>query len=165
MWYNSIGLRARKRAKLDAKRRECHSETAAQSKVEESRLGSFGNAMVCCLRMTAARRARDDVAMVIESTEKRGYVYLLTNKANSVLYTGVTSNLAKRIYEHKKKVVDGFTKKYNVEKLVHYELFDSIEEAISREKQIKGWLRRKKNDLIESTNPEWKDLYDEVTSF
>ncbi|OGX03212.1 MAG: hypothetical protein A3G87_02760 [Omnitrophica bacterium RIFCSPLOWO2_12_FULL_50_11] len=103
--------------------------------------------------------------MAIQSTEKRGYVYLLTNKANSVLYTGVTSDLAKRIYEHKKKVVDGFTKKYNVEKLVYYETLDSIEEAISREKQIKGWLRRKKNDLIESMNPGWKDLYGEVTSF
>ena len=86
----------------------------------------------------------------------------MTNKWNTVLYTGVTSDLTKRIYEHKEKLVDGFTKKYNVTKLVYYEIFDEIMDAITREKQIKGWVRKKKTALIESENPEWKDLYEEV---
>jgi putative endonuclease len=92
--------------------------------------------------------------------EKQGYVYILTNVHNKVLYTGVTSDLVKRIYEHKNKMVDGFTKKYNVHKLVHFEISDDIMTAIEREKQIKGWLRKKKIALIEENNPEWKDLYD-----
>ena len=92
----------------------------------------------------------------------RGWVYLLSNQRNNVLYTGVTSDLVKRVYEHRKKVVEGFTKKYNVNKLVYYEGFDEIIEAITREKQIKGWLRRKKINLIESMNPEWKDLYEDI---
>ena len=94
--------------------------------------------------------------------ERKGYVYLMTNKSNAVLYTGVTSDLVKRIYEHKQKLVEGFTKKYNVCKLVYFEETDEIIEAITREKQIKGWVRRKKIALIESKNPEWKDLYEEM---
>ena len=90
--------------------------------------------------------------------EKRGYVYILTNKNNTTLYTGVTSNLPKRIYEHKNKIVDGFSKKYNLDKLVYYEIFEEIIEAISREKQIKAGSRKKKIELINSQNPEWKDL-------
>ncbi len=90
--------------------------------------------------------------------EKRGYVYILTNKNNTTLYTGVTSNLPKRIYEHKNKLVDGFSKKYNLDKLVYYEIFDDIIEAINREKQIKAGSRKKKIELINSQNPEWKDL-------
>ncbi len=90
--------------------------------------------------------------------EKRGYVYILTNKNNTTLYTGVTSNLPKRIYEHKNKIVDGFSKKYNLDKLVYYEIFEEIIEAISREKQIKAGSRKKKIELINSLNPEWKDL-------
>ncbi len=90
--------------------------------------------------------------------EKRGYVYILTNKNNTTLYTGVTSNLPKRIYEHKNKLVDGFSKKYNLDKLVYYEIFYEIIEAISREKQIKAGSRKKKIELINSQNPEWKDL-------
>ena len=92
--------------------------------------------------------------------EKQGYVYILTNVHNKVLYTGVTSDLVKRVYEHKNKMVDGFTKKYNVHKLVHFEVSDDMMTAIEREKQIKGWLRKKKIALIEKNNPEWKDLYD-----
>ncbi|MBF0478222.1 MAG: GIY-YIG nuclease family protein [Candidatus Omnitrophica bacterium] len=91
-------------------------------------------------------------------TEKHGYVYILTNANNKVLYTGVTSVLLKRIYEHKNKLVDGFTKKYNVNKLVYFEVFDDMINAITREKQIKGWLRSKKIDLIKANNSEWKDL-------
>jgi putative endonuclease len=89
-------------------------------------------------------------------------IYILTNKNNTVLYTGITSNLQKRIYEHKEKLVEGFTKKYNVSKLVYYEVFEDPLHAISREKQIKSGSRDKKLQLIESMNKEWKDLYDEI---
>ena len=88
-------------------------------------------------------------------------VYIMTNKGHKVLYTGVTSNLFRRVTEHKEKMVHGFTSSYNVTKLVYYEKFNSMEEAIAREKQIKGGSRQKKIDLINSKNPEWKDLYDE----
>ncbi|MBI3314093.1 MAG: GIY-YIG nuclease family protein [Candidatus Omnitrophica bacterium] len=83
---------------------------------------------------------------------RSGYVYLMTNKNNSVLYTGVTNALIKRVYEHKQKLVPGFTNKYNASKLVYYEIFDSIVDAITREKQIKGWTRKKKLKLVESKN-------------
>lgn len=85
----------------------------------------------------------------------------MTNKNNGVLYTGVTSNIFKRVAEHKNKAVDGFTSKYNITKLVYYEEYETIPEAIAREKQIKGGSRKKKLDLINGKNPEWKDLYDE----
>lgn len=93
--------------------------------------------------------------------DKHSYVYLMTNNANTVIYTGVTSNLQKRIYKHKEKLIEGFTKKYNVTKLVYFEELDDIRNAIEREKQIKGGSRKKKIDLIRSTNPEFKDLYSE----
>jgi putative endonuclease len=93
---------------------------------------------------------------------RSAYTYILTNKRNTVLYTGVTSDLIKRIYEHKQKLVEGFTKKYNVDKLVYYDIFEDIENAIIREKQIKGWIRKKKRELIDSVNPDWKDLYDNL---
>ena len=86
------------------------------------------------------------------------YIYILTNKNNKVLYTGVTNNLKRRLNEHKNKLVEGFTKKYNVNKLVYFETYKSIKTAIKREKQIKGWLRIKKIELIESQNPEWEDI-------
>lgn len=86
------------------------------------------------------------------------YVYMMTNWNNKVLYTGVTSNLERRIYEHKNKLVKGFTAKYNVHKLVYFEYTADITSAISREKQIKGWTRQKKNELVESLNPKWQDL-------
>ncbi|MCL2768438.1 MAG: GIY-YIG nuclease family protein [Synergistaceae bacterium] len=94
--------------------------------------------------------------------EKKGYVYILFNKRNGTLYIGVTSNLIKRVYEHKTKAVEGFTNRYGVDKLGYYEECDSIISAIEREKQIKSGTRKKKLDLIESINPEWKDLYDEI---
>ena len=81
----------------------------------------------------------------------------MTNKSRT-LYTGITSNLERRVYEHKNKLIEGFTKKYNITKLVYYEISNDVEAAIAREKQIKGWLRRKKIALIESVNPQWKDL-------
>jgi len=85
------------------------------------------------------------------------YVYIMTNRSRT-LYTGVTNNLERRVYEHKRRLVDGFTKKYNLTRLVYYEESSDILAAIRREKQIKGWLRSKKIDLIESVNPEWRDL-------
>lgn len=84
----------------------------------------------------------------------------MTNKSRT-LYTGVTNNLQRRVYEHKEKLIPGFTAKYNINKLIYYEIFTDINSAIAREKQIKGWLRKKKIDLIESINPEWKDLSEE----
>jgi len=93
---------------------------------------------------------------------KQYYVYIMTNKRNNVIYTGVTNNLAKRVYEHKEKLVSRFTRKYNINKLVYYEMFDDIYYAIKKEKQIKGGSRQKKIGLINSLNPQWKDLYDEI---
>ena len=90
---------------------------------------------------------------------KKGYVYILANKHNTVLYIGVTSSLIKRIYEHKNKFVDGFSKKYNLDKLVYFECHESILDAISREKQLKNWHRSWKFDLIEKKNPLFIDLY------
>jgi putative endonuclease len=88
------------------------------------------------------------------------FVYILTNKFNRVLYTGVTNDLERRIYEHRSRVVEGFTKKYNLTKLVYFEGFSNISDAIAAEKIIKGWLRKKKIQLIESKNPRWRDLTD-----
>jgi putative endonuclease len=84
----------------------------------------------------------------------------MTNKDNKVLYTGVTNDLKRRVYEHKNKLTGGFTKKYNVIKLVYYEVFEDIENAILREKQIKGGPREKKVQLVNSMNKEWRDLYE-----
>ncbi|MCW8805378.1 MAG: GIY-YIG nuclease family protein [Ignavibacteriaceae bacterium] len=90
------------------------------------------------------------------------FVYLMTNQNNKVIYTGVTNDLKRRVYEHKEKLIDGFTKKYNVNKLVYFELTSDINSAIQREKQIKAGSRQKKIDLINSLNSGWKDLYDEI---
>ncbi|NQU83386.1 MAG: GIY-YIG nuclease family protein [Parcubacteria group bacterium] len=84
----------------------------------------------------------------------------MTNKNNTVLYTGVTSDLKKRVYQHKVKLADGFTKKYNIDKLVCFEIFEDMYNAISREKQIKSGTRQRKIDLVNGMNKEWKDLYD-----
>ena len=88
------------------------------------------------------------------------YVYILANWNNKVLYIGVTSNLERRLYEHKMKLVDGFTQKYNVDKLVYYEVTSDVKTALEREKQLKGWVRAKKDMLIEHQNPAWEDLSD-----
>ncbi len=90
------------------------------------------------------------------------YVYIMTNKGDTVLYTGVTNDLKRRVYEHKEKLANGFTQKYNLVKLVYYEVFEDVESAIWREKQIKGGSRQKKIDLIHSMNKEWHDLYEEL---
>jgi putative endonuclease len=94
--------------------------------------------------------------------DKQFYVYIMSNKNNTVLYTGVTNDLRRRVYEHREKVFEGFTKKYNIIKLVYYEILRDVETAIAREKQIKGGSRQKKVDLIEEMNPQWKDLYEEL---
>ena len=90
---------------------------------------------------------------------KSYYVYILASKRNGTLYIGITSDLTKRVYEHKSNFIDGFTKKYHVHTLVYYEIHNDPYHAITREKQIKGWLRVKKLQLIESINPHWNDLY------
>ncbi|WP_281387999.1 GIY-YIG nuclease family protein [Atribacter laminatus] len=96
--------------------------------------------------------------------EKQAYIYFMSNRYNKVLYVGITSNLIKRVWEHKNKVVDGFTKRYNLNKLVYYEIYDDIETAINREKQIKSWPRKKKIELIHSLNPHWDDLYEKLSN-
>ena len=88
---------------------------------------------------------------------KQYYVYIMTNSSRT-LYTGVTDDLIRRVYEHKSKLIEGFTKKYNITRLVHYEITSDVQAAIQREKQIKGWLRKKKVALIEAANPGWQDL-------
>ena len=93
---------------------------------------------------------------------KQGFVYIMTNKRNGTLYTGVTSDLGRRIEQHKTNAVDGFTKRYALHTLVYAEFFDSMQEAIEREKQIKGGSRKKKFALIESINPSWHDLTDSI---
>ena len=89
---------------------------------------------------------------------KNYYVYIMTNCKNTVLYIGVTNNLERRVYEHKNKLIEGFSKRYNLNKLVYFECSQDIVIAIAREKQLKGWLRSKKISLIESVNPNWNDL-------
>ena len=92
---------------------------------------------------------------------KQYYVYILTNRKRGVLYTGITNNLERRLYEHKQKLISGFTSKYNLIRLVYFEATIDVSAAIAREKQIKGWLRKKKIALIESENPGWNDLSEE----
>jgi putative endonuclease len=91
---------------------------------------------------------------------KQYFVYIMTNNTNTVTYKGVTNDLIRRIYEHKNKLMYGFTKRYNINKLVHFELFNEIESAIMREKQIKSWPRKRKVALISESNPAWCDLYE-----
>lgn len=93
--------------------------------------------------------------------EHNYYIYVLTNWNNKVMYVGMTNNLERRIYEHKNKLVEGFTRKYNVTRLVYFEHTSDVNSAIAREKQIKKWRRSKKDNLVVSVNPEWKDLSEE----
>ena len=93
---------------------------------------------------------------------KQCYVYILASKRNGTLYIGVTRDLAKRVYEHKQNLIEGFTKEHNIHELVYYEHHNEVEEAILREKQMKKWNRKWKIRLIEEKNPDWKDLYNEI---
>ena len=103
----------------------------------------------------------ESAIFTIMRTTRGGYTYIMTNKVRTVLYTGSTSNLYQRVAKHKEHFyAGGFPDKYNVELLVYYETVDRIEEAIAREKQLKGWTRAKKEALINKVNPEWKDLFD-----
>ncbi len=88
---------------------------------------------------------------------KNYYIYIMTNRSRT-FYVGITNNLEQRVYEHKQKLIDGFTKRYNISRLVYYEVFTDVRDAIAREKQVKDWRREKKIALIESLNPTWKDL-------
>jgi len=95
--------------------------------------------------------------------DKQYYVYIMTSDANTVLYTGFTGDLLKRVWEHKEKVVESFTRRYNVKKLVYFETTENVDSAILREKQIKAGSRKKKMELVDSVNPHWKDLWAELT--
>ena len=95
----------------------------------------------------------------VSSVNKQPAVYILASKRNGTLYIGVTSELVKRIWEHKNNMVEGFTKRYNVHRLVWYELHENMESAITREKRLKNWKRKWKLELIENSNPDWQDLY------
>ncbi|MDD5195647.1 MAG: GIY-YIG nuclease family protein [Candidatus Omnitrophica bacterium] len=93
---------------------------------------------------------------------RTGYVYILANQGSSVLYVGATTDLLKRVYHHKRKYLHGFTGRYNLNKLLYYEAFVDMDSARIRERKIKGWKREKKISLIESMNPKWEDLYNEL---
>jgi putative endonuclease len=121
--------------------------------------------MVACLSLRGAFLATKQSSALkgrTMSNQQDYFVYIMTNWNNRVIYTGVTNNLARRVGEHKQKLVSGFTSKYNVTKLVYYEVTDSAEVAIAREKQIKGGSREKKVRLVNSMNPEWRDLADDL---
>lgn len=90
------------------------------------------------------------------------YVYILTNKTDKVMYIGVTNDIVRRVYEHRNHMIDGFTAKYNVTKLVYVESAPDVRDAIQREKQLKGWTRAKKNALVETENPKWEDLWETI---
>jgi putative endonuclease len=106
--------------------------------------------------------ARSEATWQSRGMERQYYIYILTNNTNRVLYTGVTNDLKKRIFEHKSKLTGGFTKSYNVDKLVYYEIVEDVYSAISREKQIKSWKRKNKLDLIQKSNPQWQDLFEQL---
>ena len=94
--------------------------------------------------------------------ENQSFVYILSNNHNTTLYIGVTNDLIRRVFEHKEKFNSGFSKKYNLTKLVYYEIYSNIEQAILREKQLKGGSRQKKIDLVDKFNPTWNDLYEQI---
>ena len=93
---------------------------------------------------------------------KKGYLYILASGRNGTLYIGSTSNLVKRIEEHRQKLVDGFTKRYDIAKLVYFEIFEDIKDAIVRERHLKKWEHKWKTKLIQSANPDWRDLYEDI---
>jgi putative endonuclease len=115
-----------------------------------------------CFVGESALLATTYVTEIYMAIDKKYCVYIMTNAYNTVLYTGVTNNLARRVYEHKNGLGSAFVKKYNVHKLVYYEIGNDARATIAREKQVKGGSRKKKIDLINGLNPEWKDLYEEI---
>ena len=122
--------------------------------------GFFGGKnFILAFLLSPQRRLGSMVGVYNEYMDKQYYVYILTNKKYGTLYVGVTNDLKRRIYEHKMKLVDGFTKEYDLHLLVYFETTNSIESAILREKQIKAWKRNWKINKIEAANPDWNDLY------
>ncbi|MDD3899142.1 MAG: GIY-YIG nuclease family protein [Syntrophomonadaceae bacterium] len=117
------------------------------------------DSVIASAAILSLRAQRSNLILKGDTMRKDYYVYILTNYTNTVLYTGVTNNLRRRVYEHKEKIADSFTKKYNINKLVYYEVFNDIKFAIEREKQIKGGSRKKKIELIDGLNKDWEDLY------
>ena len=119
------------------------------------------------LRLSTTLKARNDCgthAMTRgdKTMEKRSFIYIMTNVNNTTLYVGVTNDIVRRVYEHRNKMIQGFTSKYNITKLVYYEVFNEISDAIVREKQLKGGSRKKKEELINKLNPNWEDLYEMI---
>ena len=112
--------------------------------------------------MTCHREPQSGVAIYNNMDTKQYYVYLMTNYTNQVIYIGVTNDLKRRIYQHKHKVHKGFTSKYNINKIVYFETFNDINDAIFREKQLKAGPRRKKIELIIKSNPKYEDLYEKL---
>ena len=98
----------------------------------------------------------------VSKMEKQSFIYIMANQKNGTLYVGVTNDLIRRVYEHKNKLIKGFTEKYDLIKLVYYEIFENIEAAIKREKQLKGGFRQRKLDLINNFNKDWEDLYEQL---
>ena len=113
--------------------------------------------------MLAKASIHPKVSKMIDSYNKQYYVYILASKPQGTLYIGITNDLVRRVYEHKEGLAEGFTKKYNVKNLVYFEYTDCIESAILREKQLKFWHRDWKRRLIEENNPDWRDLYADIT--
>jgi len=100
------------------------------------------------------------IHVLLNRLMKGGWLYFMTNRRNGVLYSGVTSNLPRRVFEHREGLIEGFTKRYGLKRLVYYEQFDDIRDAIQREKTVKHWPRARKVRLIHAMNPEWDDLYE-----
>lgn len=96
--------------------------------------------------------------------EKKFYIYILASKKNGFLYTGITSNLSKRIYDHKNEITKGHTSKYKIKRLVYFEVYDDFDNAVTREKKLKKWRRQWKVDLIEKDNPDWSELYNKIAA-
>ncbi len=99
---------------------------------------------------------------LIKMKDQKTYFYILTNKRKNVLYVGSTKNLIKRLQEHRKGYNKGFTKKYNINRLIHYEIFGGLDKAKDREREVKGWRRQRKMELVEAENKQWRDLYKEI---
>ena len=100
--------------------------------------------------------------MILAVLDRQPAIYILANQRNGTLYTGVTGNLVRRVWQHKSKLVNGFSRRFGLDRLVYYELFDDMSAAISREKQLKAGSRKRKLDLIETLNPYWRDLYEDI---
>jgi len=132
-------------------------------------VGSFATLRACTERSECDDIRRQSQLVILNEVknpvpmhEKLYCVYIASNQRNTVLYTGMTSALPERMTQHKQKVVPGFTKKYNIDKLVYFEVFETAYDAIAREKKIKGWTRKKKDALIDSNNPTRRDLSDDL---